>query len=161
MAAISGPSDQQASRDSGNPSRKKPGEGRPWACPFLGHRTCLSSGAGVLLQLAPCPQVECNSKLDPTTTTFLKVRHPHPTPIPCSAAGRGLLHSMGSGAVFEQLSLLRCWERAPQLTLLCSFQMADSGGLPQVTQVRLLGLLPLCHPACWWGWGARVPRPPH
>lgn len=44
--------------------------------------------------------------------------------------------------MFEQLSLLRCQAGAPQLTLLCSFQMADSGGLPQVTQVRLLGLLP-------------------
>lgn len=46
--------------------------------PSLGHQTCLSNrggeGQGLLLKLAPCPQVECNSKLDPTTTTFLKVR---------------------------------------------------------------------------------------
>ncbi|XP_077842435.1 protein NDRG4 isoform X10 [Macaca mulatta] len=30
-------------------------------------------GPGLLLKLAPCPQVECNSKLDPTITTFLKM----------------------------------------------------------------------------------------
>lgn len=32
MTAVPGPSGQQASRDLGSPSRKKPGEGRPWAC---------------------------------------------------------------------------------------------------------------------------------
>ncbi|KAH0501635.1 Protein NDRG4 [Microtus ochrogaster] len=36
-------------------------------------RTCQNRWTGALLQLAPCPQVECNSKLDPTTTTFLKM----------------------------------------------------------------------------------------
>jgi hypothetical protein len=122
---------------------------------------------GVLLQLAPCSQVECNSKLDPTTTTFLKVRHPPPLPLPLpllptlySAAGRGLLErvALGAGGIRSRWHqervasgaggirsgcLLRCWEGAARLTLLWSFQMADSGGLPQVTQVRLLGLL-LC-----------------
>lgn len=71
-----------------------------------------------MLQLAPCPQVECNSKLDPTTTTFLKVRHPYPV-LSCR---EGSTDSMGSGAGFEQLGLLGRWEGAPQLTLLCSFR---------------------------------------
>lgn len=29
------------------------------------------------------PQVECNTKLDPTKTTLLKVQGPPPPPVPC------------------------------------------------------------------------------
>lgn len=45
-----------------------------------------------MLKLAPCPQVECNSKLDPTTTTFLKVS-PASSPHGGRGPGRGLLGS--------------------------------------------------------------------
>lgn len=43
-----------------------------------------------------------------------------------------------------QVHKAQAWPGAPaQLTLLSPLQMADSGGLPQVTQVRLLILPPL------------------
>lgn len=103
MSGISGPSDQQA-------SRAKAWEGKPLGLylppflpplPALGTEPAKAGGTGALLQLAPCPQVECNSKLDPTTTTFLKVRHPATTPAhqPCGpAVGRGCLAGqMGAG----------------------------------------------------------------
>lgn len=106
MTAVPGPSGQQASRDLGSPSRKKAG-GRgglgpvlpPPSVPSLLWAQNLSKqwSRGIGLKLPPCPQVECNSKLDPTTTTFLKVRYPPPTPKPCSATGRGLRGNMGSG----------------------------------------------------------------
>lgn len=58
-------------------------------CQALGRALALALGAGgsqapqglcplTPLHLAAPPQVECNSKLDPTTTTFLKVRPSSP-----------------------------------------------------------------------------------
>lgn len=49
----------------------------------------------------------------------------------------------------------RCAVAPAQLTPLSLLQMADSGGLPQVTQVRLLALPPLPSP----GWGSLPPPP--
>uniref|UniRef100_A0A8P0SDL1 Protein NDRG4 n=1 Tax=Canis lupus familiaris TaxID=9615 RepID=A0A8P0SDL1_CANLF len=87
--------------------------------------------------------VECNSKLDPTTTTFLKVRPSSPSstssPDKGPASGRGLPGVLGQAGGSRTVCLLRvAWARCggtpAQLTPLFSLQMADSGGLPQVTQ---------------------------
>lgn len=95
------------------------------------------------MQLAPCPQVECNSKLDPTTTTFLKVRHPATTPAhqPCGP---------GSRMVFGQHSLSRCWEGllSPPFLFLSDgrFWWPSSGdtgktpGPPAIVSPSLLGV---------------------
>lgn len=94
-----------------------------------------------LLKLASCPQVECNSKLDPTTTTFLKVRRSSPPQaqppggacLESPPGGGDSVTGRGGGGVRGPLL-----SSPPSLPL----QMADSGGLPQVTQVRLLALPP-------------------
>lgn len=61
-------------------------------------------------------QVECNSKMDPTTTSFLKVIF-----IPVSSVSAS--------------SVCLCFF-SPLLTSSVLLQMADAGGLPQLTQVK-------------------------
>lgn len=130
------------------------------------------------------PQVECNSKLDPTNTTFLKVsgwqrgsrvaRTACAVPVALCPSIAGCPHLPVTG-----LSWLWGWgewgeqgglgssilpvvtrgqggekRRPPKLTRTFSLQMADSGGLPQVTQVSLpsfLSQLSILGPEAWTG----------
>lgn len=132
-------------------------------------RVCWHTGMapgflGCLYHLS-CPQVECNSKLDPTNTTFLKVGWwqgaagrsllPMKLPIAFCPRAAGCLHlpipgpswplELGlSGESRVTPAVASCqrvlgddgqYRHPPKLSRTFSLQMADSGGLPQVTQV--------------------------
>lgn len=98
-------------------------------------------GCLALLKLDPCPQVECNSKLDPTTTTFLKVRPSspalgHPPPQlwtqPCGGACLGAQPGQEQDSMPAQWSLASVgWPLPSSLpSLSCRWQIP--GGSPRL-----------------------------